>query len=201
MVNRRGDVIDRALAVLDAHGLGDLTMRRLATELDVRPSALYHHFPNKQALLGAVADTLLVRGPRAGGATRGSWDEQLAAACSSLRDALLAHRDGAELVATVRALGTGGRAPEEAVAAVLAGSGLDDEGVRVATRTLLHFVLGHTMEEQTHLQAASAGAIEDEVLQESDFHLGLALVLDGVRQRVRTGPPAPSARSGRAPRR
>jgi hypothetical protein len=44
------------------------------------------------------------------------------------------------------------------------------------------------MEEQTALQAASAGAIERAVGQASgtaDFELGLGLVLDGLRSRVR----------------
>ena len=64
MRNHRGDVVERALHVLDRYGLADLTMRRLATELGVQPSALYHHFPNKQALLAAVADEVLRRGHR-----------------------------------------------------------------------------------------------------------------------------------------
>jgi TetR/AcrR family transcriptional regulator, tetracycline repressor protein len=61
MRHRREDVVGRALAVLDDYGLADLTMRRLGAELGVQPSALYHHFPNKQALLAAVADELLAR--------------------------------------------------------------------------------------------------------------------------------------------
>ena len=52
----RDDVVARALEVLDTYGLGDLTMRRLGTELGVQPSALYHHFATKQLLLAAVAD-------------------------------------------------------------------------------------------------------------------------------------------------
>ena len=60
----RGDVIDRALAVLDDYGLESLTMRRLAAELGVQPSALYHHVPNKQSLLAAVADEIVRRGRR-----------------------------------------------------------------------------------------------------------------------------------------
>jgi AcrR family transcriptional regulator len=35
---------------------GDISMRKLADELGVSATALYHHFANKQALLGAVAD-------------------------------------------------------------------------------------------------------------------------------------------------
>ena len=62
MRHHRDDVVARALRVLDDHGLADLTMRRLGTELGVQPSALYHHFANKQALLAAVADEILVPG-------------------------------------------------------------------------------------------------------------------------------------------
>jgi AcrR family transcriptional regulator len=35
---------------------GDLSMRKVAAELGVTATALYHHFANKQALLDAVAD-------------------------------------------------------------------------------------------------------------------------------------------------
>ena len=48
------DVVDAATAILDNYGIADLTMRRLARELDVSPGALYWHFTNKQQLLGAV---------------------------------------------------------------------------------------------------------------------------------------------------
>lgn len=48
-------ILDTSLAILESYGLADLTMRRIAKTLDVAPGALYWHFPNKQALLGAVA--------------------------------------------------------------------------------------------------------------------------------------------------
>ena len=55
--------------------------------------------------------------------------------------------------------------------------------VAVGSRTLLHFVFGHTYEEQTALQANSVGAI-DLPTRSSQFDLGLALVVDGLRARV-----------------
>ena len=64
MRHHRSDVIDRAIAVLDEYGLESLTMRRLAAELGVQPSALYHHVPNKQSLLAAIADEIIRRGRR-----------------------------------------------------------------------------------------------------------------------------------------
>src|SRR6478609_5149658 len=155
-------------------------MRRLAGELGVRPSALYHHFPNKQSLLAAVADELLDRGrrtPRPAG-----WDDRVEAVCTELRDAMLAYRDGAELVATVRSFGLGAAAPYDELAAALADGGLDPALVPTAARTLLHYVFGHAVDEQTHLQAGSVGAIEDAPREDSDFTLGLQIVLDGIRQ-------------------
>src|SRR4051812_46795577 len=55
----RDDVVEAALRILDDYGLPDLTMRRLAASLDVQPSALYWHFPNKQALLAELADRIV----------------------------------------------------------------------------------------------------------------------------------------------
>ena len=179
----RVDVVERALAVLDAYGLADLTMRRLAGDLGVQPSALYHHFANKQSLLAAVADEVLARGARPV-AAEAAWDEQVLGICSSLREAVLAYRDGAELVTTVHAFGLGARAPYDALVAALGGGGLPADLVRVAARTLLHFVLGHVTDEQTHLQAGSAGAIDDAPRESSDFGLGLGLVVDGIRVRA-----------------
>jgi AcrR family transcriptional regulator len=190
---RRTDVVERALGVLDTYGLADLTMRRLGTELGVQPSALYHHFANKQLLLAAVADEILTRGARTD--LPSAWDERVVAICSGLRDAMLAYRDGAELVATAYSFGLGATTPYDELAAALADGGLDAELVPTAARTLLHFVFGHVSDEQTHLQAGSAGAIADEPRAESDFAVGLGIVLDGIRLRAAT--PSSPARGAR----
>lgn len=189
MRHHRTDVVAQAIAVLDQYGLADLTMRRLAAELDVRPSALYHHFANKQTLLAAVADELLARSlPEP---VAGEWDVRLAAAASQLRDALLAWRDGAELVATVHAFGLGARQARDHVAAALEGSGLDERWRAAAADAVLHLVFGHTTAEQTHLQASSAGAIDTEpgsTAPAGDFADSLALVVAGVRAQVSAQP-------------
>jgi TetR/AcrR family transcriptional regulator, tetracycline repressor protein len=174
---RRGDVVARAIDVLDDHGLADLTMRRLGTELGVQPSALYHHFADKQTLLAAVADELL---DRADWPVEGEWVDVVAGLCATLRDALLAWRDGAELVATVWSFGLGARAPYERLVAALRAGGLEPLAP-VAARTLLHYVYGHAVDEQTHLQAAAVGAIDDEPRESSDFEVGLGIVLTGIQ--------------------
>ncbi len=188
MAHRRGDVVATAMSVLDRYGLADLTMRRLAAELDVRPSALYHHFPDKQTLLAAVADELLARGRR--DLPNGSWRARVASASDAFRDAMLAYRDGAELVATVRGFGLGGAAPYDEIRAELVDAGLDAATATAAAATLVHYVLGHTLQEQTQMQAQSAGAIDGpmdaagDVGVVTDFRVGLDLILDGISVRL-----------------
>lgn len=193
MRHHREDVVARALVVLDDYGLADLTMRRLGTELGVQPSAIYHHFANKQVLLAAVADEILVRGHRpqpAGGA-----EERARGVCHALRDACLAWRDGAEVVATARAFGLGGQAPYDELVGVLVDGDVGDELAATVARTLLHYVLGHAMDEQLQRQAGSAGAIEADPLHDhtGDVTTGIDLVLAGLRARTKLDSPSRSA--------
>ncbi|MFC6340864.1 TetR family transcriptional regulator, partial [Nocardioides hankookensis] len=88
---------------------------------------------------------------------------------------------GAELVATVRSFGLGAATPYDELAAALEDGGLGADLVPTAARTLLHFVFGHAVDEQTHLQAGSVGAIDDAPRDDSDFALGLTIVVDGIR--------------------
>src|SRR5580700_6076196 len=59
MLLRKTDVVDGALKFLDVEGLDGLTMRKLGATLNVQGGALYRHFPNKSALLAAMADKLV----------------------------------------------------------------------------------------------------------------------------------------------
>jgi TetR/AcrR family tetracycline transcriptional repressor len=184
---RRSDIVERAIAVLDQYGLADLSMRRLAAELGLQPSALYHHFASKQELLAAVADELLERGRRPAGDDL-TWDVAVVAAGRQLRDAMLAYRDGAELIATVQAFGLGRVSPLVPLVQAVDRGGFAPELARAAATTILHFVFGHVSEEQAHLQASSVGAIggASRGADAASFDLGLSLILDGVRQRQHT---------------
>ncbi|MGA8987675.1 TetR/AcrR family transcriptional regulator C-terminal domain-containing protein [Aeromicrobium sp.] len=185
MRHHRSDVVERAIDVLDMYGLPDMSMRRIASELGLQPSALYHHFANKQALLAAVAYELLVRGARVS-VVGTPWDEAVVALGHELRDAMLAYRDGAELIATAHAFGLGVQSPLDRIATALVEEGFDPELARGASTTIVHFVFGHVYDEQTQLQAASAGAIDGAPLTSAgaqSFEHGLALIIDGSRLR------------------
>jgi AcrR family transcriptional regulator len=180
--HNRSDVLDHAVTLLATHGLAALTMRRLGAELGVQPSAIYHHFESKQALLGAVADEILARGARPRQATE--WPDRLREVCSELREAMLACRDGADVVATVWAFGLGAAGPVAEMEKILTDADVPEELVAVASRTLVHYVFGHAFEEQTARQAVSLGAVDRSLESLPDFDLGLDLVIDGLRARL-----------------
>ncbi|AOW92812.1 TetR family transcriptional regulator [Rhodococcus sp. WMMA185] len=190
------------MAILDEFGLADLTMRRLASSLGVQAGALYWHFPNKQTLLGALADKILEDVDAPVEAT--AWDGEIVELAHRLRSALLAHRDGAELVSATYASRMTNARVRESFAAVGLRSGLSREHAELASYSLLYYVLGHTVDEQSRAQMESAGALTraalspdaphsaiaayDEDLLDGDpairFDFGLTLFVDGIRTRL-----------------
>jgi TetR/AcrR family transcriptional regulator, tetracycline repressor protein len=180
------DVVDAAAKILDDYGIADLTMRRLARELDVSPGALYWHFANKQQLLGAVADRVLQ--PAQAEPTQVSWRERVTRVCAGLRDALLSHTDGAELVSA--SLAAGQSEVMTQILARLAGAasdaGVNAEQAELTARTVVYYVLGFTADEQSRLQWDAAGAelpIGQSVLSADPngrFMFGLRLLIDGI---------------------
>lgn len=52
----RRDILDRALELFATHGFTGSSMRDIAKAVGVRESALYHHFPNKNAIFTTVLE-------------------------------------------------------------------------------------------------------------------------------------------------
>lgn len=52
----RQRALSAAVALADREGLGSLTMRRLARELDVEAMSLYHHLANKDVILDGMVE-------------------------------------------------------------------------------------------------------------------------------------------------
>jgi AcrR family transcriptional regulator len=173
------DVARTALRILDDHGLPDLTMRRLATALQVQPSALYWHFPNKQTLLAELSDRIV-------GRMASGIPVDLHAEAHALRDALLAYRDGAEVVSSTLALGLGSSLAHDRLTAAVTAAGFDADTARRGATTVLHYVLGFVWHEQQRLQYDSLGAREGASgLESEDFSFGLDLIAGGLRARGR----------------
>lgn len=201
---RRTDVVDGALKLLDAEGLEGVTTRKLGASLNVQGPALYRHFPTKEALFEAMADRILagVGAPL----PAGPWDRRLEQFAGRLRDALLAHRDGARLVVGTYVTEPNTRLAGEAVLEIMRDAGLSTEQAGWSAFALGHWVLGHTIEEQIQAELGAAGAWQEKLDALTDgertdfetaaltasfgadpaqrFAYGLRVFIDGLRAQV-----------------
>ena len=80
----RDAVVAAAVALADAEGLSALSMRALAGRLGVEAMSLYHHVPNKEALLDAMVD--VVFGEFHSPVAAGPWREELRRRSVSARE-------------------------------------------------------------------------------------------------------------------
>jgi len=99
----RERVVRRALEVLDDEGFDGLTMRRLAERLDIKAASLYNHVKNKDQLLALVADAICGEVPGLNKSKQ--WRKQLEGIALQCRRVLMAHRDGARVLAATPPLG------------------------------------------------------------------------------------------------
>ena len=85
----RERVLDRAMAIADAGGIGSLTIRSLAQELGVKPMSVYHYVANKDEIIDGIVD--LVYGEMDLPSAQGGWRTEMERRCSSARDVLGRH--------------------------------------------------------------------------------------------------------------
>lgn len=96
----REHIVEAALAIVDADGAESLTMRKLGQRLGVDPMAVYHHLPNKAAVLDGIIEHLW-DGVRLGPATPGeSWQAVLFEVFTAFRVRLLQHPRAVAIIGT-----------------------------------------------------------------------------------------------------
>ena len=95
----REQVLQAAVALIAAEGVGALSMRRLARELGVEAMTLYHHVQNKGALEDAVVEYILTESRREP-VHAATWQEALTEYALDFHRGLLAHPGAAILVAS-----------------------------------------------------------------------------------------------------
>lgn len=138
-----------ALEILNSYGLADVSMRRVAGSLGVAPGALYWHIDSKQALIAAMADEIVA--PVLASAHAGPKEF-----CAALREALLSHTDGADVVSTAAS-----QADSPVFPALLAGirASFPNDAPESAAAGLLYLTLGAANLHQagTRLQEITAG--------------------------------------------
>ena len=145
-------VIKAALEILDAEGLENVTLRRIAAKLYVQAPALYWHFKDKQDITEDMAQAILSNAKLDNftePADINNWPTWLADLMHCLRNALIAHRDGGRVVAGA----SFGRAYAlekmlAQIARVLNKAGFDSLPAGLAAATTIDYVWGFVIEEQ-----------------------------------------------------
>ncbi|MER7681276.1 TetR/AcrR family transcriptional regulator C-terminal domain-containing protein [Streptomyces sp. NPDC096934] len=118
----RDRIVRAAIRLADADGLDAVSLRKVATALDVRPMRLYGYIAGKEELLDLMVDAVHAEIRPAGGGRR----EVLRSLAESTRRAAHAHEWLADLLGGRPQLGPGALATGEAVVAALDGVDLDD---------------------------------------------------------------------------
>lgn len=192
-------MIDTALRLLDEVGLDGLTVRRLATELGVKSPSLYWHIRTKQELLDGMADAIIQAAgmgpPREGE----PWQDWLTRRAHSYRKSVLAHRDGARIVATAAWLGPATIRTFDEELAGMVRQGFTPALALHTIAAISRYVTGFVLQEQTTRAAppdplGTVAALLDSgaqatllqalrqagpPLSETAFEHGLRVIIDG----------------------
>ncbi|KAA0023276.1 TetR/AcrR family transcriptional regulator C-terminal domain-containing protein [Antrihabitans cavernicola] len=142
----RDIVLQAALDLVDEHGLDALTMRRLGDRLGVEAMTIYHHVPNKDALLDGLVELVF------GAATPSSllaetWQSVLTGFAASLRARLLRHPGIVPLAVTRPAATPEMLRTVEHGLAILHAAGFPVGRALDALNALTVFVVGHVASE------------------------------------------------------
>jgi AcrR family transcriptional regulator len=194
----RERIAQAALAFIDRWGLEELSTRRLGAQLGVEGMALYKHFTNRDEILDAVAELLIVElqlpaeGPK--------WTERVRDFARRYRSISRVHPRAYPLLAT-RQLATP-RAVQivEQLMAGLMKEGLSPDDAVLVFRTIGNFCNGTALEELAVARRLSLGtrtrgepgtavnqldAAMHPLHFDRQFEEGLTLILDGFEKHRR----------------
>jgi TetR/AcrR family tetracycline transcriptional repressor len=145
-------IVKAALDLLDEVGLNELSLRKLATKLDLKAPALYWYFKNKGLLIDYMAEAILQTefksiSPKPDNLP---WQDWLVDVCKRLRQAMTSKRDGARIVAGAHLY------PAitllrvyEATQETLISAGIEPQKADLIATTAIHLTFGRVIEEQS----------------------------------------------------
>ena len=139
----RDRIVVGALALLDAHGVEHLTMRRLAEHLGVGTTTLYGHVRTKDDVLDLALDSVYAQIGLPEARTD-DWRTEIAAVMQAWRSALLRHPWSAHLLGRPH-LGPHMLARQDALLGALARAGLTAETLNDADYALSNYVIGSVL--------------------------------------------------------
>lgn len=143
-------IVQAALDVLDESGIDGVTVRAVAGRLGVQAPALYWHVKDKQELLDEMGTEIWRRVSQEMLALDSgiTWRERLTAYATTIRRALLSHRDGAKAFSGTYLTDADILQRQESVFAQMTGAGFTLEDTVRAYSLLYSFTVGFCIEEQ-----------------------------------------------------
>lgn len=139
-------MVNAAIRVADRGGVEAITMRRVAQELGVEAMSLYHHVPNKDAILDGVVDAVFaaIELPGPGAA---DWRAATRARAESARAVLSAHSWALGLMDSRRSPGPATLRHHDAVLGILREGGFSLRMAAHAVSLVDSYVGGYVLQE------------------------------------------------------
>lgn len=152
----RAQIVQVAMDIVDAHGLGALTIRRVADVLGVYPTAVMHHVGSKDQLVEGTASMLFDNIELPNDQVLG-WQDWLRQAAHEWRSEMRKHPNLAPVIGNRLSVSPPALPFVERVLRVLAQSGLRDTDLLHAYNTFVGCLIGWVSLELSR----SEGAPED----------------------------------------
>ena len=182
----RPRIVRTALRLADDRGLVALTMRALASELEVSPMALYNHVRDKDELVDLMVDLML--GEVDCSASQGDWAAQLRALVCSYHQVLSAHRGLARIYSVGVRLGPHGLLIMERTLGLLLRAGFSAPDAADAFYALYTYTVGfHQMGRIATLDAPTPDSGTDDQLPRPMAKYGSALPPEQIPSVVAVG--------------
>ncbi|EEP70289.1 TetR family transcriptional regulator [Micromonospora sp. ATCC 39149] len=161
----RERVLRAAVGIADARGLGALTMRSLAAELDAKPMSLYHYIRNKDALLDALVDGVFAEIELPGEGD--DWRAEVRRRSLSARAVLARHPWALALVETRTSPGPATLRHHDAMLGVLRAGGFSLSMTAHAYAIIDAYVFGFVLQEASlpFDGPDSANAVTDSIME------------------------------------
>ncbi|NKX89690.1 TetR/AcrR family transcriptional regulator [Nocardia coubleae] len=205
----RERILEGAIRVADRGGVEAITMRRIAQELGVEAMSLYHHLPNKDAVLDGVVDAVFAAIDLPSGDFE-DWRAAIRSRAHSARAVLSRHSWALGLMDSRRDPGPATLRHHDAVLGILRRAGFSLPMAAHAISLLDSYVNGYVLQEANlpittpdDLEEVAGGILDqlptaelpyltemiaDHALQPgydhtAEFDYGLDLILDGLESR------------------
>jgi AcrR family transcriptional regulator len=143
----RERILECALAVADAGGIEALTIRSLASELGVKPMSVYHHVPNKEAILDGIVDLVFAEMESSRTGEHTDWRSLIVARARATRRVLRRHPWAIGLALSRETPGPATLRHHDETIRILRGGGFSVEATAHANALLDSFVYGFALQE------------------------------------------------------